>query len=273
MRVKSLKVFVQVLVFGLLFGASSTAYADAVVITNFSFGLQVTPAVGTVQYTPIGASARAAATNSIGGNQDVSSNTFPVAQAAAIVTFASASGTASATNQTANVTSLVSLGGCTCTASAFALANFNTTFVIQGGDGNVDVTISPMPFATGQVATDQFGVFAHASISWSLFLNGVPVFFTDEMLIEVEGANQTGQFQLVPGLLSRTFTLQYGVPNTITVNISAVSAGANAIPEPATVVLLVSGLGFMTGVLKKRRNRADQEAGFADGSVRTRSGH
>ena len=258
MRVKSLKVFVQILVFGLLLGASSTAYADAVVLTSFSFGLQVTPTVGTVVFTPTGASARAAANNSFGANQDISSNTFPVAQAVAIVTFASASGTANASNQTANVTSSVNLGGCTCTASGFALATYNTTFVIQGGDGNVDVTISPMPFATGQVMTDQFGTFAHASISWSLFLNGVPVFSTDEMLIEVVGGNQTGQFQLTPGLLSKVFTLQYGATNTITVNVSAVSAGANAIPEPATVVLLVSGLGFMAGVLKKRRNTADQ---------------
>jgi len=80
-------------------------------------------------------------------------------------------------------------------------------------------------------------------------------FFLD---IEVEGANRTGQFQLTPGLLGRTFSLQYGVPNTIRINIIAGSAGANAVPEPATVVLLVSGLGFMTGVLKKRRNTADQ---------------
>jgi PEP-CTERM motif-containing protein len=129
--------------------------------------------------------------------------------------------------------------------------------VIQGGDGNVDVNILPMPFASGQVMTDQFGQFAFASISWSVFLNGVPVFFTDEMLIEVREPNQTGGFQLTPGLLSRTFTLQYGVPNTISVNIIGVAAGANEIPEPATVVLLISGLGFMTGVLKKRRNTAD----------------
>ena len=227
------------------------------VITTFNFSVQVTPTAGTVQFTPTAASARANANNSIGGNQDITSNTFPVAQTAAVVTFASSSATGNATDRTANVNSLVNLGGCTCTASAFAIATFSTTFVIQGGDGNVDVTISPMPFATGQVMTDQFGTFAQAVISWSVFLNDVPVFFTDEMLREIEGPNQTGQFQLTPGLLGRTFSLQYGAPNTMRVIIIAGSAGVN-VPEPATVVLLVSGLGFMTGVLKKRRNTADQ---------------
>lgn len=257
MRVKALRVFVQVLLFGLLLGASSTAYADTVVITSFSFGLQVTPTAGTVAFTPTAASTRAVATNSIGGNQDITSNTLPIAQAAAMVTFANSSGMANAANQTATANSFVSVGGCTCTASAFVLASFNSTFVIQGGDGNVDVTISPMPFAMGQVTTDQFGQFAHASISWSVRLNGVVIFSTDEMLREVSGPNQTGGFSLTPGLLSRVVTLQYGVPNTISVNISAVAAGASAVPEPATVVLLISGLGFMTGVLKKRRNKTD----------------
>lgn len=253
MRGRSFKGLVRVLVFGLLLAASSTAYADTVAITSFSFGVQITPTAGTVVFTPTGASARAAAMNSLGENQDITSTTLPIAQSTAIVTFASASGTANATNQTANANSSVSVGGCTCTASAFVLASFNTTFVIQGGDGNVDVTLLPMPFATGTVSTDQFGQFAHASISWSLILNGVPVFSTDEMLREVSGPNQTGQFQLTPGLLSRIVTLQSGATNTLTVNISAVAAAGSAVPEPATVVLLVSGLGFMTGVLKKRR--------------------
>ena len=172
-----------------------------------------------------------------------------------MVTFANAAGTANAANQTATANASISVGGCTCTASAFVLASFDTTFVIQGGDGNVDVTLLPMPFATAQLATDQFGQFAFATISWRITLNGVTVFFTDEMLRELGGPNQTGGFQLTPGLLSRTFTLQSGVPNTLSVNISAVAAGASAVPEPATVVLLVSGLGFMTGVLKKRRSR------------------
>ena len=258
MRVKPLRVFLQVLLFGLLLGASSTAYADTVVVTSFTFGIQVAPAVGTVAFTPTAASVRAVAMNSLGQNQDITSNTFPLAQTSAMVTFANSNGTANAANQTATANASVSVGGCTCTASAFVLASFDTTFVIQGGDGNVDVTILPMPFATGQVATDQFGQFAFASISWRVTLNGVTVFFTDEMLRELSGPNQSGGFQLTPGLLARTFTLQQGVTNTLSVNISAVAAGASAVPEPATVVLLVSGLGFMTGVLKRRRNKADQ---------------
>jgi len=258
MRVKSLKVFVQVLVFGLLLGASSTAYADALVVTTFNFGLRVSPAAGTVEFTPTASTARAVGNNSFGENPDITSNTFPVAQSAAIVTFANSAAMASATNLTANVTSFVNIGGCTCTASAFGIATFATTFVVQGGEGNVDVTILPMPFASGQVMTDQFGQVAFASISWRVVLNGVVIFFTDEMLSEVRAPNQSGGFSLSPGGLARTVTLQYGVPNTITVNINAVAAGANEIPEPATVVLLLSGLGFMTGVLKKRRNTADK---------------
>ena len=255
MRVKALRIFVHVLLFGLLLGASSTAYADTVVITSFTFGIQVVPATGTVAFTPTAASVRAGAMNSLGQNQDITSNTVPLAQTSAMVTFANAAGTANAANQTATANASVSVGGCACTASAFVLASFDTTFVIQGGDGNVNVTLLPMPFASGQVTTDQFGQFAFSMISWKVTLNGVVVFFTDEMLRELTGPNQTGGFQLTPGLLSRTFTLQNGATNTLRVDISAGAAGVSSVPEPATVVLLISGLGFMTGVIKKRRNK------------------
>ena len=67
-----------------------------------------------------------------------------------------------------------------------------------------------------------------------------------------------GQFQLLPVIVSRTFTLQYGAPNTISLTIFGVSAGASAVPEPATVVMLFSGLGFMTRVLKRKGNRDDR---------------
>lgn len=262
MRIKSLKVFVPVLLFGLMLGAMSTAHADTVVTTSFSFSnVQFNPATGTAVFTPTGASARALATNSLGENQDISSNTFPVSQAAAVVTFANASGSASATNQTAFATSFVSVGGCTCSASSFGQGVFTGTLLILGGEGNVDVTFSIMPFATGQVATDQFGTRAQAEVFFNLLLNGVSVLSQDQMLIEVEGPNRTGGFQLGPVQMSKVFSLQFGAVNTIELRMGAISFGmneVNEIPEPATVVLLVSGLGFMAGALKKRRKTVDR---------------
>ena len=260
MRVKSLKVFVSVLLFGLLLGASSNAHADTVVITSFSFNsLQFNPATGTAVFTPTGASARAQVTNSLGENQNITSNTFPVSQTIALVTFANASQSVSATNQTANANAFVSVGGCACSASSFTLGIFTGTLVILGGEGNVDVTFSIMPFATGQVTTDQFGVRGQAEAFYNLLLNGRSILSQDQMLIEVEGPNRTGGFQLGPGTISRVFSLQFGAVNTIELRMGVVAFGeVNEIPEPATVVLLVSGLGFMAGVLKKRLKRVDR---------------
>jgi hypothetical protein len=102
-----------------------------------------------------------------------------------------------------------------------------------------------------------FGVFAEAEITWNLNLNGVPVFFND-MLIDVNGPNKTGEFQLGPGAVSKVFSLQFGAVNTIEVRGDSHSFAMNEVPELATVVLLVSGLGFMAGFLKKRRKTADK---------------
>jgi hypothetical protein len=252
----------RVVTAGEVLGASSTAHADTVVITSFSFNnLQFNPATGTAVFTPTGASARAQAMNSLGENQDITSNTFPVSQATALVTFANASESVSATNQTANATAFVSVGGCTCSASSFTLGTFTGTLVILGGEGNVDVTFSIMPFATGQVTTDQFGIRGQAEAFYNLLLNGRSVFSQDQMLIEVEGPNRTGGFQLGPGAISKVLSLQFGAVNTIELRMGAVAFGrneVNEIPEPAAVVLLVSGMGSMAGVLKKRRKTVDR---------------
>ena len=254
MRVKLPRVLLPVLLLGLVLGASSTAYADTVAITNFSFiTLTFNPATGTAVFTPTGASARASATNSLGHNQDITTTTFPIAQTTAVVTFANTTVTTNAAGQTANATSTASVGGCTCTASSFGIGVFTGTLLLLGGEGNVDVTFSLAHLATGQVSTDQFGTFAFAEVSYNVLLNGRGTGLSqDQMLREVTGPNQTGGFSL-GGASSRVLSLQFGVPHTIELRMSSVAAVGSEVPEPATVVLLASGLGFMTSVIKKRR--------------------
>ena len=53
--------------------------------------------------------------------------------------------------------------------------------------------------------------------------------------------------------LSEVFTLQFGTEYSLRASLFANSeAGQNEVPEPASVVLLVSGLGFMAGFVNGR---------------------
>jgi hypothetical protein len=253
---KSLKIFARVLVFGLLLGASSTAYADSVAITSFTFGgITFSPATGTAVFTPTGVSTRAQAQNNLGEFKDITtSNSFPVSQTMALVTFASSAITANATNLTANLNTSVSVGGCTCTAAAFAQGVFTGTLVILGGVGDVDVTFSVTHSATGQEVTDALGIFGFTEVAYNLLVDGRSVLSQDQMLSEIEGPNQMGGFGLGGGV-SHVRTLQFGTTYAIEFRLSSVAAAneVTELPEPATVVMLVSGLGFLTGVLKRRR--------------------
>jgi hypothetical protein len=53
--------------------------------------------------------------------------------------------------------------------------------------------------------------------------------------------------------VSEVFSLQFGQQYNLIVFVGANSRAAQSeVPEPVTVVLLVSGLGFMAGVVRKR---------------------
>lgn len=251
----SLRLFVQIMLLGLLLGASSTAAnADAISITSVTFSnLLITPATGTVQFTPTAASAVALATNSFGQTAPVMSSTLPIAQASTAVNFASSSGVANTTIFSATTNSLVALTGCTCEASSAGQANLAATFVITGGTGNVSVNIAALFTTMQSVTTDLFGTFSNSQAITTLSIDGVPIF--DVTNIINIGRNLSDQASAIHQI-SEAVTLAFNVPHTISIHIHAGSLAGSDVPEPATAVLLVSGLGFMAGYVKKRRNSA-----------------
>lgn len=256
MRVKSLKPFVRLLLFVVLLGASSTAYADNVAITTYGISnLQFTAATGTAQFTVTGVSARAQALNSFGQLQNNISTTLPLALATANVNFASAIATANAAGVSINGTASASITGCTCLANAFTVITMTGTLVVLGAEGMVDVNISGLATLVNDLQTDQSGIRAESEILFNMHVNGPPVFSLQvERLLPLDGPNRRA---LVAGMnqVSGTVRVQAGAENSIFIILSTGSTVESEVPEPATIVLLVSGIGFMTGVLKKRRGR------------------
>ncbi|HEY0728434.1 MAG TPA: hypothetical protein VGD38_10215, partial [Pyrinomonadaceae bacterium] len=152
MRVKSPKLFAGALMLGLLFCASSTAYADAFSLTTFSFNnVQFTPSAGSAQFTASSTLARADAGINGGISISNSSTSFPFAQATALVNGMTASAIADANTNSVSGTTTAFLGGCTCQGGAAAITMLNGTLVLSGAEGPVDVSISALRSFVWQV--------------------------------------------------------------------------------------------------------------------------
>jgi hypothetical protein len=241
-----------VLLLGILIGTSSSAYADAVAITSVTLSnLQIVPTSGTVVFSAPQTIAHAVAVNGSGNESANTSEVLPRAEAVASVPLASASAVSDFNNLSIIANSNVSLSDCVCNAEAEGLAIIRASFMIAGGTGNVDVNISGLVQTVQDLVTDQFSLFAASDIDVTLKVADVVVFAFDPRLRIgfLDSQNFENQRQL-----SQIITLQFDQAYNLDFFIRANSRAAqNEIPEPATVVLLVSGLGFMAGFVKKRR--------------------
>jgi hypothetical protein len=253
MRSKSLGTFLLLL--GLLFGICASAYADTIAITSVSLSnLQLVTTSGTVVFSPPqvgpGTSAGAAVANSFEEESGDQSEGPTLAQANASVTFANASAVSDLTNLVLNANSSVMLSGCGCSAESEGIAVLRQGFMIVGGSGNVDVTVSALLQTMQNLVTDQFSLFAASEARLSLQIVDVRTFSFDSNLRI--GPNELTELE-TQRQLSEIFTLQFNQQYNLILFIGANSrAGQSEIPEPATVVLLFSGLGLMAGFVRKR---------------------
>ena len=245
-----------VLLLGLLFGTAASAYADTVAITSVSLtNLQIVPTSGTVVLSaPLAGpqtSAGAAATNNFDDESGSQQEGPTHSQANASVTFANSSAVSDFPTLSLNASNNVTLSGCTCSGETEGVAFIRASFVITGGTGNVDVTISGLLHTVQTLVTDQFSQFAVSRARFSLQVSNGTVFSFDSNLRI--GPNDSNSMD-TQTQLSQVLTLVFGQQYDLVVFVGANSrAGQNEVPEPATVVLLFSGLGFAAGFVKKRR--------------------
>ena len=243
------------LLLGLLLATSSSAYADTISVTSVSVtNIQLVSSSGTIVLSPPQSGSRTIASgvavNSF-DQEDLDQEENPtLSQASASVTFANANAVSDFTNSLVNANSNVMLSGCLCSAETEGIALIRQSFTIVGGSGNVDVTLSAMMQTMQNLITDQFGLFAASDARITLQISGVESFSFDSILHV--GPNESLALER-QRQLSEVLTLQFNQQYTFTVSVIANSRAAqNEIPEPATVVLLVSGLGFMAGFVRKR---------------------
>lgn len=247
-----------VLLLGLLLGTASSAYADAVAITSVSLSnIQLVPTSGTLVFSPPQSgprtAANAVAVNGFGAEDSESQDSLTRSEGSASVNFANANSVSDFTNLLVTANSSVMLSGCVCDAESEGLAILRTSFMIVGGTGSVDVMFSGLVQSIQDLATDQMSLFAASDVDITMQVAGVNVFSFDPRLRLSGGFNDSDNFE-VQRQLSQILNLQFGQQYDIDIFVRANSRAAqNEIPEPATVVLLASGLGLTAGFVRKRR--------------------
>ena len=256
-----------VLLLGLLLGISSSAHADAISITSASVtNLQLVPTAGTLVFTTQSSPATIASgaiTDGFDGPSNRSESPTH-AQASISLGFASAGADSNFTNTSFTANSNVMLSGCLCSFEAEGFAALRKNFMIVGGSGNVNVNLSGLLVTMQTLMTDQFSFFAasttiiHLQVLDASNFSSIHSFSLDSRLNIRPPTNSTTLE--MERQLSEIFTLQFDKEYRLDVTAIANSRAAqNEVPEPASVFLLVSGLGFAAGFVRKRRAKRSKQ--------------
>jgi hypothetical protein len=134
----------------------------------------------------------------------------------------------------------VNIPGGTVAASSVSRADiFNSTLMITGGTGAVNVTFGAMLNSLQSLMTDATGLLASSEVIFALTIDGNVVLFLDS-------PNQIGPSSSLVVPISEELTnsmmLNYNQDYTIRLEADAENSGQN-VPEPSTITLALAGAG------------------------------
>ncbi len=253
MRLKTYLASALLLLAGLLFSTPPSVYALAIADSEMAFSnLQITPSAGIIQFLdPWTAQAFAQASNSLGQReQRFDASVGGVAGANAMVTFAQGHSMASAVSLTASAASNVNIPAGNVAASSVGLGTlFNTSFMITGVTGNVQVDFFANILGSLNVLTDPFGLSAETETIFTLLVDGISVLFSSHLLSI--GPDSADNLSFLEDLFG-TLLLPSNTPIFILAQVDSESMAMN-VPEPSTITMLLAGLGVLAGFARKRR--------------------
>jgi hypothetical protein len=251
-RLPVIAVFVVICLLGAPLQASAMAIANSTL--DFK-NLSITPTVGAILLDGSWfLETFAHADNSLGQiDENFTPGSFPdPVSASAAVTWASATGTASAPNDppgflvTGTAQSDVNLPGPGAAAFGKSRSTLFNSFTLSGGGSSVDVQFAIDISGLLNVMTDAFGLFAQTETVFTLEVDGTPILFQNDLLSI--GPSDSGS-QSFSTHLSNTMTLAAfdldGLPLSHFLLLEADSESAGAVPEPPVGLLLITGLAAL----------------------------